>query len=130
MIDSPATRAIFAQLINYVGGVQAAAAMLECSPGTLSKQTSGQMSLVLSHVARLEDAAQRWPITDLMVSRRGATQAEADFYATAMAAMKETGDVGPAILAALGGDYGPIRKEGPEAISAIQAHIDAAGAAE
>ncbi|RVV99720.1 hypothetical protein EKE94_03305 [Mesobaculum littorinae] len=127
--EGAAVRALYGQLVKDFGGPVAVGAFLGISQGTVSKQTKGEATIGCEHYGPLEDELERFPITDLMDGRRDRMSGQSDVQRLAMIALKETGDLGPAVLDYIAtGDPTKLRKEGPEAGSALdqlmQAIID------
>ncbi|MCT4369087.1 hypothetical protein CLG85_001515 [Yangia mangrovi] len=116
----PAIRALYKQLVADFGGVEAAAHLIGCEKGTISKQMNGHAAIGAEHYGALEDEVGRWPITELMFARRERSSQEVERDALIMSAMRELADVGPALLAlAAKGDAAAIMKEGPEALEVL-----------
>lgn len=72
--------ALFRGLVHQLGGVEAAAAVLEeaygaASKGTVSKMCTGQAEVTLSAVRAIEDALQVYPITTRLFERISADHA-------------------------------------------------------
>ena len=70
------TTAMFRGLVAQLGGVEAAAAVLEqaygaASKGTISKMCSGQAEVTLAAARAIEDALQVYPITTRLFERIG-----------------------------------------------------------
>lgn len=70
------TRAMFRGLVSQLGGVEAAAAVIEqaygvASKGTVSKMCSGQAEITLAACRAIEDALGVYPITTRMFERIG-----------------------------------------------------------
>ncbi|MAQ82228.1 MAG: hypothetical protein CMH12_03235 [Maritimibacter sp.] len=122
MFSTPLIRSLYGQLVRDFGGVEAAAFFLECSKGTVSKEVSGQAAVSIDHAVRLEDALGRWPITEVMHRRRRDADGTSDLNAIAAAALREIGDVPPAVLDLVAsGETGAAQKELAEARAAIEA---------
>lgn len=118
--EGPAIRAIYKQLVNDFGGYDAAAAFLECSKGTISKEISGAMSANIAHICALEDALGRWPVTDMLAGRVERNDDADDLAKTLQGLMKEVGDIGPAIVEFMQtGDAAALGKEAREAVDVL-----------
>ncbi|MBT9384497.1 hypothetical protein KM176_11560 [Pseudooceanicola sp. CBS1P-1] len=119
--EGPAIRALFGQMVRDFGGVEAAAALLGCSKGTISKQCNDQMPIPTRHWAAMEDELGRWPITDMLADRRAGRGAKGILQERAAQVIAENGDVANAIFRLLGGGAVDLAvKELREAISASQ----------
>ena len=70
--QGPAVRALFKQLVRDFGGVDAAAALLGCAKGTISREVNGGLPVSIAHFCGLEDALERFPITSMLADRRAA----------------------------------------------------------
>ncbi|OWU83821.1 hypothetical protein ATO6_15440 [Oceanicola sp. 22II-s10i] len=132
--DGPAIRALFRQLVEDFGGVEAAASFLRCTKGTISKEMAGHMQIPVEHWAALEDELEHWPITGLLHGRREGRGAQGEVEALAARVIAENGDVANAVLRHLtAGDRSGLIKELTEAIAAEQrflAHLQAEGASD
>lgn len=76
-------RALFEALVHRVGGVEAAAAVLDARygkgcKGTISKMCNGTIGVTLDAAAALEDATQTYPITNRLYERKSEREALAD----------------------------------------------------
>ncbi|AFA44893.1 hypothetical protein [Rhodobacter capsulatus] len=94
--------------------------------GTLSKRMSGELDWTLPDIIALEDAAGRYPVTDLLCRRRAGAVAGAvrvDLIAQAGAISKEHGEAMDAMMRAIGsqdaGDRARAAVEMREAIEAM-----------
>lgn len=132
--DGPAIRALFRQLVDDFGGVEAAASFLRSTKGTISKEMAGHMQIPVEHWAALEDELEHWPITSLLHGRREGRGAQGEVEKLAARVMAENGDVANAILRLLtAGDRAGAIKELSEAIAADQRlleHLQAEGMTE
>lgn len=127
--EGPAVRALYRQLVDDFGGFDAAAALLRCSKGTISKQCSGDAAIGCDHYGPLEDAVGRKSITILMAGRDGGILGGNPIKTQAEQALREASDLAPAIFALLvDGDSGPLMKEGPEALAALTELLRSVGA--
>lgn len=75
-MNSKLLAAFFDALVTEIGGVDAAAAVMQArkgafSKGTISKMTSGQMAVSCEALIALEDAAQLFPFTQHAFDRIG-----------------------------------------------------------
>ncbi|MBB95620.1 MAG: hypothetical protein CML68_13645 [Rhodobacteraceae bacterium] len=128
IFKGPAIRVMYAQLVRDFGGVEAAAAFLGSTKGTISKETTGAMPVRTGHWGRLEDALQHWPITDMLDARR-APGRDGEATRRIPHVLRELGDVPAALFAYREtGDATPTLKEVNEAISALNAFRSAMGA--
>lgn len=87
---------IFRGMVDRVGGVDAAAAILEeaygvASKGTVSKMCSGHAAITLAAVRALEDALGSYPITIRMFERIGKAPGQGNCDLRAMAARLSRG---------------------------------------
>ncbi len=118
--EGPAIRSLYRQLIEDFGGFDAAAAFLNHSKGTLSKQCSGDAAIGCDSYGMLEDAVGRWPITRLMSNRLKGTDGAGHISMQAHQTLREAADLGPAIFDLLiNADAEPLRKEGPELLAVL-----------
>jgi hypothetical protein len=125
--DGPAVRGMFKQMVSDFGGVQAAAALLGCNIGTISKQANGDMKLCTEHYIKLEDALGVKTISKFLYNRDVGGESASDTNKLASSVLKEVGDIGPAILKWISeDDVDAFLKEGPEAISILELAIERA----
>lgn len=76
-MSNPTYSRMFAGMVKRLGGVEAAAAVIEahtgaCSKGTVSKQCSGQASVSVDSMVAIEDALRSFPFTNHLFERVGA----------------------------------------------------------
>ncbi|WP_407496816.1 hypothetical protein [Pseudooceanicola sp. MF1-13] len=119
--DSKVVRGIYASLVQEFGGGEAVAALLGVSKATVSKQLNENAEIAFVHVAKVEDAVGRYPLTDMLDDRRGEAAKVGERARLAELVGKELGDV-PAALVRLvvAGDKDSIRKEAREAMEALE----------
>ena len=97
-------RAIFEGLVKDVGGVEPAAAILHArcgssNKGTVSKMCNGHLAVSVEAMTALEDAARRFPCTDLLADRRDRVEADPkDIMQLAANAALEHGQAQEAII--------------------------------
>lgn len=126
MYEGPAISALYGQLVRDFGGAEAAAAFLNCSKGTVSKEMAGHCSVSPAHFCALEDELGRWPITEMLHSRIAPEKRGGEIALLARAAVKEVGDVPFAVLELLnGGDGQATVKEAREAHEALGRLLEA-----
>ena len=119
--QGPAVRALFRQLVRDFGGVDAAAALLDCSKGTISREVNGGLPVSIAHFCGLEDALERFPITSMLADRRAARQVRQEVHDLVLRVVAENGDVSNAAVGLLcAGDPEAVMKELRESISASQ----------
>jgi hypothetical protein len=75
-MPDPVKRAIFDGLVRRLGGVEAAASVLEARygggwKGTISKICNGQLSVNMDAAEAIEDAVGAFPLTNRMFERTG-----------------------------------------------------------
>lgn len=117
----PAIAALYGQLVEDFGGGDAAAAFLQCSKSTISKEINGHCAVAPQHFAALEDRLGRWPITDLLYERRERRAALSDVEVLVARVVRENGDLANALVGFLThGDAGAVIKEGREANGALE----------
>lgn len=125
--EGPAISALYGQLVRDFGGAEAAAAFLDCSKGTISKEMAGHCSVAPAHFCALEDELGRWPITEMLHARIDPEKRGGEVALLARAAVKEVGDVPFAVLELLnGGDGAGAIKEAREAYDALGQFLSAA----
>lgn len=127
--EGPAVRALYGQLVRDFGGVEAAAALLDCSKGTISREVSGNggMGVSVAHFCALEDALGRYPITSMLAGRSDAARAaQVPVGDLVRRVVSENGDVARVAVDLLcsGADGADLAKELREAIEAQQALLD------
>lgn len=87
-------RALFRGLVAQLGGVEAAAAVLEqaygaASKGTVSKMCAGHAEITVSAMRAIEDSLGVYPMTARLFERVGADQAGTDDLRTLTALMAQ-----------------------------------------
>ncbi|MBR9766144.1 MAG: hypothetical protein GYB53_22180 [Rhodobacteraceae bacterium] len=125
--DGPAVRALYGQLVRDFGGVEAAAALLGCGKGTVSREVNGSLPVAISHFCALEDELGRFPISTMLMQRSEASRAaQAPLGELMQRVVAENGDVARLVVKALcgGGETGSLAKELREAIEAQQQLLD------
>ncbi|VDC28242.1 hypothetical protein [Pseudogemmobacter humi] len=128
MSDRMMIRALMQGLVDKVGGVDAAAALIgarlgtEVSKGSISKRNSGQLSWPLDEIMALEDAAgdpcvRRWLARSLPEIAQGHNLMQA-----AAEAVRESGEAVSAAMdyASGRGCRSTARKEAQEALTAVK----------
>lgn len=119
IFDGPVIRSLYKQLVGDFGGVDAAAAFLGCSKGTISKEISGQLNPATGHWGKLEDALDRYPITSLLEDRRRERRESGKSIELIRQLIKENGDVPDAVFKLIEtGDATAAIKEIRESIAA------------
>jgi len=119
--NGPAIRALYRQLVEDFGGVEAAAALLGSTKGSISKEMAGHMQVPVEHWAALEDALEHWPITNLLHGRLEGRGAQGEVEKLVARVIAENGDVANAVVRLLtAGDRTGAIKEVSEAIAAGQ----------
>lgn len=115
-----------AETINARNGASA-------SKGTLSKRLSGQLGWTIEDVWALEDAAGRYPVSNIRTRqmRGGAKSAAASLYAASGVASKEAGEaISAALQAAQSADAGELAvaiqeaTEGEEAMRRLRESLE------
>lgn len=99
--EGAAIRALYTQLVEDFGGVDAAAMFLRCNKGQVSHEVNGTASVPPHHFCALEDALGRFPITDMLHARVDRSAAMNDLERLVLTALREAGDVAPALFRAL-----------------------------
>jgi len=99
------TCAMFDGLVRRIGGVDAAAAVLEarfgvCSKGTVSKMCSGQMAVTLDAATALEDALGVFPITRRLWDRMAGELRRGDLRDLGAQSIQASGAAHSALMAA------------------------------
>lgn len=94
----PAIPAIYGHLVRDFGGCDAAAVFLGIAKGTISKQIAGDAAIAAQHFGPLEDALERWPITDLLAGRAAREDLQGDPLAMVRSASAEVADLGAVFL--------------------------------
>ena len=125
--SGPAVRALYGQLVRDFGGVEAVAALLGCSKGTISREVNGGMPVSIAHYCALEDELGRFPISTMLMQRSEASRsAQAPLGDLMERVVAENGDVAQMVVKALcgGGPGGSLAKELREAIEAQQQLLD------
>lgn len=118
--DQKVIRPLFKQLVNDFGSYDAAAALLGVNKGSIAKMVAGDLPIHTHHWCALEDALGRYPITDMLHARVDRGAAATDFERLVMAALREVGDIGPALARALAhGEMDGATKECREAHGAL-----------
>lgn len=118
--EGAAIRALYAQLVEDFGGVDAAAALLRCNKGGISKEVNGSASIPPAHFCALEDALGRFPITDMLHARVDRSAEMNDIERLVLTTLREAGDIGPALFRAIShGERATAVKECREAHEAL-----------
>ena len=126
VLEGPAIPALYQQLVADFGGVEAAAALLKCGKGTISKECNGHSAIPAIHIWKLERALRRRPISDMVDdawNREIGTSSHLDKLISNAAT--EIEDVPGALVNLMNkGDRAMTLKEIQEAISALSALAD------
>lgn len=129
------TRTIFAGLVQRLGGVDAAAAVLEARfgvgcKGTVSRWCAGHSGVTLDAVVALEDALGSYPLTRRLAERIAApVPARADMQALTAESSVASGQAHAALIRAMSalspGGAEITAEEGAEALPDLRAARDA-----
>ncbi len=119
-------RTMYRSMVNDMGGVDAAAAVLRMAPASISRQCNGGQAIGLHHIWALEDALGHYPVSRFRGGHLSRSDGECDMAILSMRTLREVGDVGPALIALLEhGDDAAAVKEMREAVAALTEQISA-----
>ena len=132
------TRAMFAALVDRVGGCDVAAAILEARhgvgcKGTISRMCSGSIGVTVDAMCALEDNLRAFPLTEMLSKRRlGVASNGGDIHALTAESILVAGQAHAALVQAIsaGGEHGALigEAEAGRIVAAMSALRDLADA--